>query len=323
MNFRRRQLIHWAAGAAVLPFVSRRGRAGNYPSHAVRVIVGLPAGNSPDIVARVMAQALSERLGQPFVVENRPGAATSIATEVVVRAAADGYTLLLALAGNAVNQSVYKTLNYDFIRDIAPVASIGGIPLAMVVNPAVPAKSVPEFIAYAKANPGKLLMASSGNGSLPHIFGALFAMMAGIDLVHVPYKESVFPDLLGGQVQLAFEPVPAVVGYISADKLRPLAVTTKERLRILPNVPAVGEFLPGYEGSGWIGLGAPRNTPNDILETLNAAVTAALADAKLQAKLADLGVVPTAMTTAEFKDFTVAETAKWAKVVAFAHITAE
>jgi len=323
MMLRRRQLIRLATGAVALPFASRLGLADGYPSRAVRVIVGLPAGNSPDIVARVMAQRLSERLGQPFVVENRPGAATSIATEIVVRAAADGYTLLLALAGNTVNQSVYKNLNYDFSRDIVPVASIGGIPLAMVVNPAVPATSVPEFIAYAKANPGKLLMASSGNGSLPHIFGALFAMMAGIDLVHVPYKESVFPDLLGGQVQLAFEPAPAVVGYINADKLRPLAVTTKERLRILPNVPTVGEFLPGYEGSGWIGLGAPRNTPNDVIEKLNAAVNAGLADTTLEAKLAGLGVVPIPMTAAEFKDYTVAETAKWAKVVAFAHITAE
>jgi len=323
MNFRRRQLIHWAAGAAVLPFVSRRGRAGNYPSHAVRVIVGLPAGNSPDIVARVMAQALSERLGQPFVVENRPGAATSIATEVVVRAAADGYTLLLALAGNAVNQSVYKTLNYDFIRDIAPVASIGGIPLAMVVNPAVPAKSVPEFIAYAKANPGKLLMASSGNGSLPHIFGALFAMMAGIDLVHVPYKESVFPDLLGGQVQLAFEPVPAVVGYISADKLRPLGVSTKEPLNVLPGVPPIAQFVPGYEALGWLGLGAPKNTPPEIIEKLHATVNAGLADPKFKASLSDLGVVAASMSRAEFEKFIAAESEKWGKVVKFADIKAD
>jgi len=288
----------------------------------VRVIVGLPAGNSPDIVARLVSQWLSQRLGQPFVVENRPGAATGIATEYVVRSAADGYTLLLALAGNAVNGWVYK-LHYDFVGDIAPVASIGGIPLAMVVNPAVPAKTIPEFIAYAKANPGKIYMASSGNGSLPHIFGALFGMMAGVDLVHVPYKESVFPDLLGGQVQVSFNPVPAVLGYVRSGKLRALGVTTARSLDVLPGVPPIGAFLPGYEGSGWLGIGAPKNTPDDIVDTLNKAVNAGLADEKFKTRLDELGVIVNPMSPAEFAKYIVAETAKWGKVVAFAHITAE
>jgi tripartite-type tricarboxylate transporter receptor subunit TctC len=311
-----------AAGVAAISAAPRFARAETYPSRAVRVIVGLPAGNSPDIVARLVSQWLSERLGQPFIVENRPGAATGIATEYVVRSAPDGYTLVLALAGNTVNGWVYK-LHYDFINDITPVASIGGIPLAMVVNPAVPAKTIPEFIAYAKANSGKINMASSGNGSLPHIFGALFRMMAGIDMVHVPYKESIFPDLLGGQVQVAFEPVPAVLGYVRSAKLRVLGVTTPRPLDVLPGVPAIGEFLPGYKGSGWLGIGAPKNTPADIFETLNKAVNAGLADEKLRARLNDLGVVISPMSPAEFAKYIVSETAKWGKVVEFAHITAE
>jgi len=283
------------------------------------MIVGLPAANSPDIVARLVCRWLTERLGQSFIVENRPGAATGIAAEYVVRAAADGYTLLLVLAGNAVNGSVYK-LNYDFIRDIAPVASIGGIPLAMVVTPSLPVKTVPEFIAYAKANPGKILMGSSGNGSLPHILGAMFAMMAGVDLVHVPYRESVFPDLLGGHVQLAFEPVPAVIGYIKAGKLRALGVSTKHRLAVLPALPALDEFLPGYEATGWLGIGAPRNTPPEIVDTLSKAVNAGLADPKLKARLLELAVIADPMSPADFKTFIAAETSKWAKVVKFAHI---
>jgi tripartite-type tricarboxylate transporter receptor subunit TctC len=322
MKLPRRQFLHLAVGAAAVSAVSGRAAAEDYPSRPVRLIVGLPAGNSPDIVARLIAQWLSQRLGQAFVVENRPGAATGIATEFVVRTPADGYTLLLALAGNAVNGWVYK-LRYDFIRDIAPVASIGGIPLAMVVNPSVPAKSVPEFIAYAKANPGKILMASSGNGSLPHILGAMFAMMAGVDLVHVPYRESVFPNLLGGQVQVAFEPVPAILGYVQSGKLRGLAVSTKRRLDVLPDLPTLDEYLPGYEATGWLGIGAPQNTPADIVDKLNAAVNAGLADPALQSRLTDLGVIPAPMTPAEFKTYIAAETAKWGKVVQFAHITAE
>jgi len=322
MEFPRRRILYLAAGAAAISAAPRLARAETYPSRPVRVIVGLPAGNSPDIVARLVCQSLSERLGQAFVVENRPGAATGIATEYVVRSAPDGYTLVLALAGNTVNGWVYK-LHYDFISDITPVVSIGGIPLAMVVNPAVPAKTIPEFIAYAKANSGKTFMGSSGNGSLPHIFGALFGMMAGVELIHVPYKESVFPDLLGGQVQIAFEPVPAVLGYVRAAKLHALGVTTPQPLAVLPGVPAIAEFLPGYEGSGWLGIGAPKNTPADIVETLNKAVNAGLADEKFKARLDELGVVVSPMSPAEFAKYIVSETAKWGKVVAFAHITAE
>jgi len=323
MRIPRRHFLHLAAGAAVLPTVSRVARAETYPSRPVRVIVGLPAGNSPDIVARLVSQWLSERLGQPFVVENRPGAATNIGTEYVVHAQPDGYTLLLALAGNTVNGWVYKKLNFDFNRDIAPVASIGGIPIVMVINPSLPLKSVPEFIAYAKANPGKIYFGSSGTGSLPHIMGVLFEMMAGVDMVHVPYKESLFPDLLGGRLQVAFEPVPAVMGYIPAGKLRALAVTTRQRLGILPDIPALAEFLPAYEGSGWIGIGAPRNTPADIVGTLNTAINAGLADAKFRARLTALGAIPNPMTTAEFTKYIAVETEKWVKVVEFAHITAE
>jgi tripartite-type tricarboxylate transporter receptor subunit TctC len=262
---------------------------------------------------------LSERLGHPFVVENRPGAATGLATEYVVHTAADGYTLLLVLAGNAVNGWVYK-LRYDFVRDVAPVASIGGIPLAMVINPSLPAKTVPEFIAYAKANPGKLFFGSSGNGSLPHILGVLFQMKAGVSLVHVPYKESVFPDLLGGQVQLAFEPVPAVIGYVKAGKLRALGVSTKQRLRVLPDVPPLAEFLPGYEATGWLGIGAPAGTPASVIDIVNKAVNAGLSDPKLVARMSALGAVPDPMSPAAFKQFIAAETAKWGEVVKFAGI---
>ena len=321
MKILRRELLYLsaAAAAAALPTSARALAADTYPSRPVRVIVGLPPGNSPDIVARLVCAYLSEHLGHPFVVENRPGAATGLATEYVVHTAADGYTLLLVLAGNAVNGWVYK-LRYDFIRDIAPVASIGGIPLAMVINPSLPAKTVPEFIAYAKANPGKLFFGSSGNGSLPHILGALFQMKAGVSLVHVPYKESVFPDLLGGQVQLAFEPVPAVIGYIRAGKLRALGVSTKQRLQVLPDVPALAEFLPGYEATGWLGIGAPAGTPANVIDIVNKAVNAGLSDPTLVARMAALGAVPDPMSSAAFKQFIAAETAKWGEVVKFAGI---
>lgn len=322
MTVLRRDFLQFAGAAAGLAAWPGTVAAESYPSHPVRVIVGLPGGNSPDIVARVVSAYLSERFGRNFIVENRPGAATGIATEYVVRAAPDGYTLLLALAGNAVNGWVYK-LRYDFIRDIAPVASIGGIPLAMVVNPSLPAKTVADFIAYAKANPGKVNMGSSGVGSLPHILGVLFEMKAGVDLLHVPYKESVFPDLIGGRVQLAFEPVPAVIGYIKSGKLRVLAVSTKQRLPLLSDTPALAEFLPGYEASGWIGIGAPKGTPAPIIDSLNKAINAGLADAKLKARLTALGVVPEPMTPADFTKFIAAETEKWGNVVKFAGIKAE
>jgi tripartite-type tricarboxylate transporter receptor subunit TctC len=321
LRFARRRLLHLVAGAGSLTAFGA-ATAGAYPSRPVRMIVGLPPGNSPDIVARAVCQWLSAKLAQPVVVENRPGAATGIATEYVVRSPADGYTLLLVLAGNAVNGWVYK-LKYDFTADIVPIASIGGIPLAMVVTPSLPAKTVPEFIAYAKANPGRVLMGSSGNGSLPHILGAMFATMAGVELVHVPYKESVFPDLLGGQVQAAFEPVPAVIGFITAGKLRGLAVSTRRRIAVLPTLPAIDEFLPGYEATGWIGIGAPKNTPAAVIDTLNSAVNAGLADLQLKARLAELGVVTEAMTPAAFKNFIAAETEKWGKVVKLAKIAVQ
>jgi len=319
-RFARRRFLQLFAGAGSLTACGA-ATASAYPSRPVRVIVGLPPGNSPDIVARAVCQWLSGKLAQPVVVENRPGAATGIATEYVVRSPADGYTLLLALAGNAVNGWVYK-LKYDFTADIAPVASIGAIPLAMVVTPSLPAKTVPEFIAYAKANPGKVLMGSSGTGSLPHVLGAMFATMAGIELVHVPYKESVFPDLLGAQVQVAFEPVPAVIGFIKAGKLRGLAVSTGRRISVLPALPTIGDFLPGYEATGWIGIGAPKDTPGAVIDTLNEAVNAGLADPQLKARLAELGVVTEAMTPAAFKTFIAAETEKWGKVVKLANIAA-
>jgi tripartite-type tricarboxylate transporter receptor subunit TctC len=319
---KRRDFLHLAAGIATLA-LPRVAMADTYPSRPVRVIVGLPPANSPDIIARLISAWLSERLGQPFVVENRPGAATNIATELVVRAGADGYTLLLVVAGNTVNGSVFKNLNYDFSRDIAPVASIGGIPLAMAVTPSLPAKTVPEFIAYAKANPGKVTMASSGNGSVLHVAGALFEMMAGVDLLHVPYRNSMFPDLLSGQVQVVFSPVPAAIGYIQSGKLRALAVSTARRLDVLPDVPTVAEFVPGYEASGWLGLGAPKGTPANIIDTLNNAVTTGLADPKFKGRLSDLGVIVNPMTPAEFASYIAAETEKWAKVVKFADIRPE
>jgi tripartite-type tricarboxylate transporter receptor subunit TctC len=320
-RFVRRRLLQLIAGAGSLTAFGA-ATAQTYPSRPVRMIVGLPPGNSPDIVARVVCQWLSAKLAQPVVVENRPGAATGIATEYVVRSPADGYTLLLVLAGNAVNGWVYK-LKYDFTADIAPIACIGGIPLAMVVTPSLPAKTVPEFIAYAKAHPGRILMGSSGNGSLPHILGAMFAMMAGIELVHVPYKESVFPDLLGGQVQVAFEPVPAVIGFIKAGKLRGLAVSTRRRIAVLPGLAAIDEFLPGYEATGWIGIGAPKKTPAAVIDTLNKAVNAGLADPQLKAHLAALGVDTDPMTPAAFENFIAAETVKWGKVVKFAKIAVQ
>lgn len=323
MPLRRRQFLHVAAGAAAVAALPRTALAETYPSRPVRIVVGLPAGNSPDIVSRLISQMLSERLGQPFVVENRPGANTNIATELVVRAPPDGYTLLFLVAGNTINTSVYKNLNYNFDRDIAPVASIGGIPLVMVVTPGLPVKTVPEFIAYVKADPGKVYMGSSGNGSTLHVAGAMFAMMTGIELPHVPYKESIFPDLLGGQVQLAFEPVPAVLGYIQSGKLRALGVSTPRRLDVLPDVPAIAEFVPGYQANGWLGLGAPKDTPAEIVDTLNKAVNDGLADPKFRTKLNALGAVIDPMTKGDFAKFIADETQKWAKVVAFAHIAGE
>jgi tripartite-type tricarboxylate transporter receptor subunit TctC len=323
MNLPRRKLLHLAVGAAALPALSRIARAQTYPTRPVRIIVGFPAGNTSDAFARLMDQWLSERLGQPFIVENRPGAAGNIGTEAVVRAAADGYTLLLVAAGSAFNVTLYDHLKFNFIRDIAPVASIVAAPYVMVVNPSVPAKTAPEFIAYAKANPGKLNMASTGTGSPTHVFGELFMKMAGVDLLHVPYRGNFMPDLLGGQVQVLFAPIGHAIEFIRTGKLRALAVTSATRSAGLPEIPTVAEFVPGYEASGWYGIGAPRNTPADIIDRLNKEINAALADPKMEARLADLGAVPMPMTPAEFGEFIAAETEKWGKVIRAANIKAD
>jgi tripartite-type tricarboxylate transporter receptor subunit TctC len=319
----RRTFLHLAAGAAALP-VSRIAKADTYPAHPVRMIVGFPAGNASDIIARLTAQSLSDRLGQQFVVENRPGAGSSVGTEVVVKALPDGYTLLMEVAtANVINTAVYPNLNYNFIRDIAPVASIGIGAYVMVVNPSVPAKTVSEFITYAKANPGNIDMASAGNGTATHLFGALFMTMAGVDMVHVPYRGSFIPDLLGGQVQIVFGPIAQLIEHIRAGKLRALAVTTKTRQATLPDLPTVGEFLPGYEASVSYGVGAPRNTPTEIIDKLNREINAGLADSKMKEQLADLGATPVAGSSAEFVKLIADENEKWGKLVRTANIKAE
>jgi tripartite-type tricarboxylate transporter receptor subunit TctC len=320
MKLPRRQFLHLAAGAAVLPVVSRDARAQGYPTRPVRIIVPFPAGQATDSIARLVGQSLSERLGQVFVIENRTGAGGNIGTEAVVRAPPDGYTLLLAGLSSAINATLYKQLNFDFIRDIAPVASIGGGPYVMVVNPSVPAKTVLEFIVYAKANPGKINMASSGNGAVSHVFGELFKVMTGVNLVHVPYRGGYVPDLLGGQTQVVFGTIASCIQLISAGALRALAVTTATRSPALPDVPALGESVPGYEASQWYGLGAPKNTPAEIVSKLNSEVNAALADPKLKARLADLGVDTMSVTSADFGKLIADETEKWGKVIRAANI---
>ena len=322
MKVLRRQLLHWAGGALLLPAVSRIARAQSYPARPVHLIVSVAAGGSPDIIGRLTAQWLSERLGQPFVVDNRAGAAGNIGTEFALKAAPDGYTLLLALSSNAINASLYKDLQFNFIRDAAPVASIATIPLIMEVNPSLPVKTIPEFIACAKANPGKINMASGGTGSPLHVAGELFKMMAGVDLVHVPYRRErlALPDLLAGQVQLLFGVMPASLGYVRAGKLRALGVTTAKRQELLPDVPTVAEFLPGYEANGWYGIVAPGGTPKEIIERLNITINAALADPTMKQRFVDLGCAVFAGAPADFAKFIVNETDKWAKVVAFADI---
>jgi tripartite-type tricarboxylate transporter receptor subunit TctC len=325
MKLPRRSFLHLAAGAAALPVFSRTARAQAYPSRPVRWIVGYPPGGATDIAARLIGQWLSERLGQPFVIENRPGASGNIGTQAVVNASPDGYTLLLANAGNAINATLYDKLNFTFPRDITPIASIVRVPLVMQVNPALPIKTVPEFIAYAKANPTKINMASAGNGTPQHVCGELFKMMTGIDMTHVPYRGSApaLTDLLGGQVQVAFDTTAASIEYIRAGRLRALAVTTAMRSAALPDVPTVGDFVPGYEAIGWYGVAAPKNTPPEIVEKLNREITAALADATLKARLAELGAEPMPMTPVEFEKFIVEETEKWGKVIKFAGIKPE
>jgi tripartite-type tricarboxylate transporter receptor subunit TctC len=321
----RRQFLHLAAGAAALPAVTRIARAQAYPSRPVRLIAPFAPGGASDILARLIGQWLSERLGQPFVIENRPGAGSNIGTEAVVHAAPDGYTLGLFGAPSAINATLYDKLNFNFVRDIAPVAGIIRGPYVIVVNPSVPAKTVPELIAYAKANPRKLNMASPGTGTGPHIAGELFKMMAGVDMVHVPYRGTgpSLTNLIGGQVQVTFEATPASIGYIRAGTLRALAVTTTRRSEALPDIPTVAEFVPGYEASAWFGVGAPKATPAEIVEKLNKEINAGLADPKIEARLANLGGDVLALSPADFGKLIADETEKWGKVIRALNIKAE
>jgi tripartite-type tricarboxylate transporter receptor subunit TctC len=319
----RRTFLHLAAGVAALPALSRAARAQSYPTRPVRMMVGYPAGYAPDIVARLVAQSLSERIGQQVVVENRPGAGSNIATELVVRASPDGYMLLLLTSTNAVNASLYVNLTFNVIRDLAPVARIGATPFVLVVNPAFPAKTIPELIAYAKANPGKVNVASNGIGTTPHVAFELFKMMTGTDMVHVPYRGNYVTDLLGGQVQAAFAPIAFALEYIRTGRLRALAVTTATRQEALPDVPTAAEFAPGYEASGWYGIGAPAGTPAEIVDTLNAAANAGLGEAQMKTRFADLGLAAVTGSPADFGHFIAAETDKWGKVIREANIKLE
>ncbi|HKN11101.1 MAG TPA: tripartite tricarboxylate transporter substrate binding protein, partial [Pseudomonadota bacterium] len=321
----RREFLRLAAGAAALPALPRIASGQAYPSRPVRIVAPLAAGGTGDILARLVAQWLSERLGQPFVVENRPGAGTNVGTEVVVRAPADGYTLLLVIPPAAINVTLYEKLDFNFIRDIAPVASISRTPGVVVVSPQFPARTIPEFVAYAKANPGKINMASGGVGSSQHVYGELFKMMAGIDMAHVPYRGEgpALTDLIGAQVQVVFALVPGAIEYIRAGTLRALAVTTATRSQALPDLPTVGEFVPGYEASAFQGIGAPRNTAAQIVDKLNMEVNTLLDDPKVKTRIAELGGTVLKNSPAEFGRLLAEETAKWAKVVKFANIKPE
>jgi len=321
----RRQFLHLAAGAVALPAGSRVAWAQAYPARPVRIVVGFPPGGNSDIIARLLGQWMTERLGQQFIIENRPGAGTNIATEAVVNAAPDGYTLLLCITANAINATLYDKLNFNFIRDIAPVAGVVRAPSVLVVNPSVPAKTVPEFIAYVKANPRKLNMSSAGSGTPPHIAGELFKMAAGVDMLHVPYGGGgpALIDLLGGKVQVNFGALPLLIEDIKAGRLRALAVTGATRSEVLPDIPTVGEFLPGYEASTWFGIGAPNSTPPYIIQRLNNEFNAAIADPNVRARLADLGATVTAGSSADFGKLIADETEKWGKVIRAANIRPE
>ena len=319
------QLAAGAAGAAALPAASRLAGAQAYPSRPVRIVVGFPAGGTTDILARLVGQWLSERLGQQFVIENRPGAGGNIGTEAVVKSPADGYTLLQVVTPNAINATLYTNLGFNFIRDIAPVIGIMRVAYVIVVHPSVPVATVPEFIAYAKANPGKINYGSAGNGTPQHISCELFKMMAGVNLVHVPYRGGApaTTDLVGGHLQVIFSPVPESIEHVKAGKLRPLAVTTAAPLDVLPNVPTVGAFVPGYEASGFAGIGAPKGTPAEIIDKLNQEINAGLADPKIKARIAELGGSVLAGSPAAFGTLVANDTAKWAKVIRFADIKVE
>jgi tripartite-type tricarboxylate transporter receptor subunit TctC len=325
MTLARRQFLRLAAGAGAFPALSCFAMTQSYPSRPVRLVVGLAAGSATDIIARFLGQWLSERLGQPFIVENRSGAGTNIATEAVVKAPADGYTLLMVGPSSAINASLYEKLNFNFIRDIAPVATISGETPVVVVNPSLPAKTVPEFIAYAKANPGKLNMASGGNGTPSHVAGELFKMMTGVDMVHVPYRGGgpALTDLLAGQVQVFFAATSASIEYIRTGRLRPLAVTTAARWEGLPDVPTVGESVADYEVNTWFGIGAPKNTPAEIIDKLNKEINAALADPKIKGRIIESGATVFPGSPADFRKLIAAETEKWGKVIRAAGIKAD
>jgi tripartite-type tricarboxylate transporter receptor subunit TctC len=325
MNRQRRQFLHLAAGGAALLARPWLARAQAYPSQPVRIIAGFPPGGPSDLLARLMGQYLSERLGQPFIVENRPGAASNLATEAVVRAPADGHTLLLAVTTNAINATLYDNLKFDFLRDIAPISGLIRFANVMEVNPTFPAKTVPEFIAYAKAHPGEINMATVGPGSIQHVCGELFKIMTGVDLVAVSYRGTppALTDLIGGRMHVTFDPVPSSIEYVRSGKLRALAVSTATRSDILPDVPTIGEFVPGYEASAWNGLAAPRNTPASVIETLNREINAGMADPKIKAQLANLGGTVIAGRAADFSKFIAGEVEKWGKVVKTAGIRPE
>jgi tripartite-type tricarboxylate transporter receptor subunit TctC len=325
MNLIRRRFLQLAGAVIAAPAGSRLAWSQAYPVRPMHMVVGFAAGGGADIMARLIGQALGQRLGQQIIVDNRPGAGTNIGTEVVVKAPPDGYTLLLVNSPAAINTTLYDNLSFDFVRDIAPVASIGRVPLVMVVNPALPAKTIPEFIAYAKANPGKVNMGSGGNGAPDHMSGELFKALAGVGILHVPYRgvAPAITDLLGGQVQVIFGTMPAVIELIKAGKLRALGVTTATRSSELPDVPPIGEFVPGYEASQWYGIGAPRNTPAEIIERLNKETNTVLADPKIKARLAELGASVLSGSPADFGKLIVDETDKWAKVVKISGVKAE
>jgi len=323
MNLPRRRFLHLAAAAAALPAASSIAWAQAYPTRPVHIIVGLPPGLTPDIGARLIAHSLSERLGQQFVIDNRPGGASNIATELVVRAPPDGYTLLLVVAGNAIEAPLYANLSFNFLQDIVAVASIGRTPFVVVINPSVPAENLSEFIAYVKANPGTVNFGSPGAGSANHVFVELFKMVTGVNLVHVPSRSSMLPDLLSGQIQLLFAAIPGVIEYIRTGKLRALAVTTATRAAVLPDIPAINETVPGYEASGWLGIGAPKNIPDELVKRLNQEITAVVADPIAKARLVGLGIEPMSMTPADFQIFMASEVEKWSKVVKFAGIKPE
>jgi tripartite-type tricarboxylate transporter receptor subunit TctC len=325
MRISRREFLHLSAGVAALPAASPRASANTYPTRPVRILAGFAAGGGVDITARIIGQWLSDRLGRSFITENRPGAGGNIATDLVVNAPADGYTLLLSTVPNAVNATLYENLGFDFMRDTAPVAGIIRVAMVVLVHPSVPANTLPEFLSYVKANPGKVNMASAGIGSAPHMAGELFNFMAGVKMVHVPYRGQgpALADLLGGQVQVLFATTPGITDYIKSGRLRALGVTTASRVDVLPDVPPIGDVVAGYEASQWYGLCAPRKTPMEIVELLNREINAGLADPGVKARLADLGGEPLPGSPSAFGAFIGEETAKWAKVVSFAGIKAQ